>query len=163
MKKLFFLTAMFSTVALCFGAAIAAEMEVPAALKPSDGWTLHIDAKQHMPKMPDMVVHHYCKPVSGGLIECQLYDSDKSDARLIGVEMVVDASTYNKFNKKEKTLWHYHKTEIPKVDASLPDLSSEEAAKTLKGLEETYGKVYILWNPKKSEPPVGKPVISVLH
>ncbi len=163
MKKLFLLPVILPALALCLGTAIAAEKEAPAAVKPTDGWTLHIDAKRHMPKMPDMVVHHYCKPVSGGLTECQLYDSDKPDARLIGVEMVVDAATYNKFSKKEKALWHYHRIEIPKVDAILPDLSPEEAAKTLKGLQETYGKVYILWNPAKSETPVGKPVISILH
>jgi hypothetical protein len=163
MKKLFFLPAIISALAFCLGTAIAEEKEAPAAVKPSDGWTLHIDAKQHIPKMPDIVVHHYCKQVSGGLTECQLYDNDKPDARLIGVEMVVDAETYKKFSKKEKALWHYHKMEIPKVDAVLPDLSPEEAAKTLKGMEETYGKVYILWNPAKSESPVGKPAISILH
>ncbi len=163
MKKLFSLPVILSALALCFGAATAAEKEAPSAMKPSDGWTLHIDAKRHMPKMPDMVVHHYCKQVSGGVIECQLYDSDKADARLIGVEMVINAATYKKFSKKEKTLWHYHKMEIPKVDAVLPDLSPEEAAKTLKGLEETYGKVYILWNPAKNKSPVGEPVISILH
>lgn len=163
MKKLLFLSICFSVVIFCLGTAVAEEKGASAAIKPSDGWTLHIDAKRHMPKMPDMVVHHYCKPVSGGLIECQLYDSDKPDARLIGVEMVVDAATYNKFTKNEKALWHHHKTEIPKVDATLPDLSAEEAAKTLKGMEETYGKVYILWNPAKNESPVGKPAVSVLH
>ena len=163
MKKLFLFPAIISALVLCLGMAIAEEKEAPALIKPSDGWTLHIDAKRHIPKMPDLVVHHYCKQVSGGLTECQLYDSDKPDARLIGVEMVVGAETYKKFSSKEKALWHYHKIEIPKVDAVLPDLSPEEAAKTLKGMEESYGKVYILWNPAKSESPVGKPVISILH
>lgn len=163
MKKLLFLSALFSTLAFWLGTAMAEEKKAPAAMKPGDGWTLHIDAKRHIPKMPDMVVHHYCKQVAGGLTECQLYDSDKPDARLIGVEMVVDAATYNKFSKKEKALWHYHKIEIPKVDAVLPDLSPEEAAKTLKDLQETYGKVYILWNPAESEWPSGEPIISILH
>ncbi len=146
MKKLLFLPAIFSVLTLCLGAAIAEEKEAQSTMKPSDGWTLHIDAKRHIPNMPDMVVHHYCKQVSGGLTECQLYDSDKPDARLIGVEMVVDPATYNNFSKKEKALWHYHRTEIPKVDAVLPDVSPEEAAKTLKSMEESYGKVYILYS-----------------
>ena len=163
MKKVLMFAVILFALVVCLGVAAAQEKEAPAATKPSDGWTLHIDAKRHIPKMPDMVVHHYCKQVSGGLTECQLYDSDKPDARLIGVEMVVDAATYKKFSKKEKALWHYHKTEIPKVNAELPDLSAEEAAKTLKSMEETYGKVYILWNPAKSEAPIGKPVISVLQ
>ncbi len=163
MKNLFFSTVILLTLALCLATAVAEEKDVPTKMKPSDGWTLHIDAKRHIPNMPDVTVHHYCKQVSGGLTECQLYDSDKADARLIGVEMVVDAATYKKFSRKEKALWHYHKTEIPKVDAVLPDLSPEDAANMLKGMENTYGKVYILWNPTKSEAPVGKPAISVLR
>jgi hypothetical protein len=37
-----------------------------AGPKPSEGWTLHIDAKLHFPGKPDMIAHHYCKGVSGG-------------------------------------------------------------------------------------------------
>ncbi|HLB71757.1 MAG TPA: DUF1264 domain-containing protein [Candidatus Methanoperedens sp.] len=135
---------------------------IPPPPKPGEGWTLHIDAKRHISSNPDMIVHHYCKTVAGGLIECQLYDSDKPDARLIGVEAIVSAETYNTFNADEKALWHYHKTEIPKVEATLPDLSPEEAARVVKSLEETYGKVYILWDPGRSNNPVGKPEINIL-
>lgn len=158
MKKTFLSSVM---VFLLVTPVFAAEKEVSQAAKPSDGWTLHIDAKKHIPKMPDMIAHHYCKQVSGGLTECQLYDSDKPDARLIGVEVVVDKATWEKFSKKEKALWHYHKTELMKVDAVLPDLSAEEGAKVMKSMEETYGKVFILWNPTKSAPE-GKPVVSIL-
>ena len=140
----------------------AEEKATPQGIVPTDGWTLHVDAKKHFPGMPGMIAHHYCKPVSGGLLECQLYDSDKPDARLIGVEVVVDKETWKKVPKKEKALWHYHKTELLKVDPTLPDLSPEEGAKTLKGMEETYGKVYILWDPAKNDP-VGRPVVSILH
>lgn len=130
--------------------------------KPTEGWALHIDAKKHIPKMSDMIAHHYCKQVSDGLTGCQLYDSDKPDARLIGVEVVVDKETWKKFPKEEKALWHYHKAEIKKVDAMLPDVSAEEAVKILKSMEETYGKVYILWDPSRKAP-VGKPQVSILH
>jgi uncharacterized protein DUF1264 len=152
----------FAFLVLLVCPVFAQEKEATQAVKPTDGWTLHIDAKRHIPKMPDMIAHHYCKPVSGGLIECQLYDSDKPDARLIGAEVIVNKETWNKFSKKEKGLWHYHKVEIPKVDAVLPDVSPEEAAKIVKSIEESYGKVYILWDPAKEEP-LGKPEVSVLH
>ena len=155
-----FLVFAFSVLLVC--AVFAQEKVTTQATKPTEGWSLHVDAKRHIPKMPDMIAHHYCKPVSGGLTECQLYDSDKPDARLIGVEVIVDKETWKKFPKKEKTLWHYHKIEIPKVEAVLPDVSLEESAKIIKGMEETYGKVYILWDPIKKEP-LGKPQVSVLH
>lgn len=130
--------------------------------KPSEGWTLHIDAEKHFPTNPERIAHHYCKTVAGGLIECQLYDSDKPDAKLVGVEMVVSAEVYNTFSEAEKALWHYHKTEIPVVNATLPDLTPEEAAKVAKSLEETYGKVYILWDPDRSDLPTGEPEINII-
>ncbi len=130
--------------------------------KPTDGWTLHVDAKKHVPKMPNVVAHHYCKKLSDKFIECQLYDSDKPDAKLFGIEVIVDKETWNKFPAEEKKQWHYHKDEIPKVDAKFPDMSAEESQKMLKDIEETYGKVYILWDPAKGGP-VGKPVVSILE
>lgn len=155
-----FLAFVFSVLLFC---PVFAHEKVPArATKATDGWTLHVDAKGHIPKMPDIIAHHYCKPVSGGLTECQLYDSDKPDARLIGIEVIVDKETWKKFSDKEKALWHYHKIEIPKVDAVIPDVSPEESAKILKSMEETYGKVYILWDPTRKEP-LGKPQVSILH
>ena len=132
------------------------------ATKPAEGWSLHIDAKLHFPGKPDMIAHHYCKPVSGGLTECQLYDSDAADARLVGVEVIVAPDVYKKFSAAEKRLWHYHKIEIPKVSATLPDVSQEEAAKVLKSIEETYGKVYILWVPWMASGPTGRPTVSIL-
>ena len=77
--------------------------------------------------------------------------------------MVVDAATYAEFDAAEQTLWHYHKTEIPLVEATLPDLSAEEAAKVVASLEETYGKLYLLWDPGLVDQPIGYPSLSVLH
>jgi len=149
--------------AITFGTLALPTRNVPAAdPKPSEGWTLHIDAKLHVPGKPDMVSHHYCKQVSGGFTQCQLYDSDKPDAKLIGVEVVVSPEKYKAFGKAEQAVWHYHKTEIPRVSATLPDLPAEEAAKVAKSLEESYGKVIILWDAAKGEFPTGRPIISRL-
>jgi hypothetical protein len=130
--------------------------------RPSDGFTLHIDAKMHFPGKPEMIAHHWCKPVAGGLVQCQLFDSDNADARLVGVEVVVPAATFRSFTATEKAMWHYHKTEIPKVSATLPDLSPEEARKVAKSLEETYGKIYLLWDPSRSSLPLGRPSVTIL-
>lgn len=161
-RKLVTLSVALSFLILLAGQIFAEENVTTQVTKPAEGWQLHIDAKKHIPKSPAMIAHHYCKPVSGGLTECQLYDSDKPDARLIGVEVIVSKETWKKFSKKEKALWHYHKIEIPKVEAILPDVSAEESAKIIKGMEETYGKVYILWDPVNKEP-LGKPQVSILH
>ena len=155
---------MVGTIAIVISALalFAGSQRAPAGNpKPSEGWTLHIDALLHYPGKPSMVAHHYCKPVSG-LIECQLYDSDAPDARLVGIETIVDAATYAKFPEAEKKLWHYHKTEIAKVSATLPDLSPEEADKVVKSILETYGKIYLVWDPGRQSMPTGYPTVTVL-
>lgn len=130
--------------------------------RPHEGFTLHIDAEKHFPGDEKRIAHHYCKQVWGELTECQLFDSDSADARLVGVELVVPADTYNQFNVAERAYWHYHKEEIPKVNAKLPDLSADEAAKVAKSLEETYGKIYLLWDPGKGDEPLGEPSLNIL-
>lgn len=130
--------------------------------KPSLGYDLHIDAEKHFAANDNEIAHHYCKQVKGGMFECQLYESDEKDAKLVGVEMVVDTNTWKSFTPSEQALWHYHKEEIPKVNAKLPDLSEEEVAKVVESLTETYGKVYVLWDPAKSDFPTGQPSITIL-
>jgi hypothetical protein len=136
-----------------------------AGPRPSDGWTLHIDAKLHFPGKPGMLAHHYCEPVAGGLTECQLYDSDAADARLVGVEVIATPDLYKKFSKGEQAMWHYHTTEIPKVSATLPDLGREEAERVVKDVEDvedTHGKIYLLWDPGKQALPTGRPTVKAL-
>jgi hypothetical protein len=41
----------------------------------------------------------------------------------------------------------------------MPDISADEAKKVVASLMETYGKVYILWNPAVSKYPIGEPVV----
>lgn len=147
--------------ALLFAAHASVAQTTPGAeMKPSDGWSLHIDALKHF---PTMTAHHWCKGnLAGGLTECQLFDSDAPDARLAGVEVVVASSAWKKLAASERALWHYHKTEIAKVSPTFPGLSAEEAAKLAKDLEETYGKIYLLWDPGRKSLATGRPTVRVL-
>ena len=130
--------------------------------RPTQGWTLHITAKMHFPGKPEMLAHHFCKPVAGGLIECQLYDSAAPDAHLVGVETIVNAATYAKFTPAEKAQWHYHRVEIPLVSAAVLDMTPAEAEKVVNSIVDTYGKIYLLWDPSVQTLPVGRPSITVL-
>lgn len=135
---------------------------IPIVNKPAEGFTLHIDAEKHFPGDEKMIAHHYCKQVAGGWFECQLYNSDAKDALLVGVEMVVPTELWKGFDSGEQAMWHYHKDEIPKVNAKLPDLPTDEASKVVKTLEETYGKIYLFWDPSQGDKPIGSPRVYVL-
>jgi len=134
----------------------------PAAKSPAKGFTLHIDALKHFPGDPKAVAHHWCRPAEGGITECALFDSDAADAQLVGVEVVVPTATWKTYSKTEQALWHYHRVEIPKVSATLPGMSPAEAKKVVDSLLETYGKIYLLWDPTKGTAPTGQPSIYVL-
>jgi uncharacterized protein DUF1264 len=142
-------------------AATSAAM-MAAASSPASSFTLHIDAKRHFPGNPNFIAHHWCRPAAGGITECQLYDSDAANARLVGVEVVVPTATWKTFSKSEQSLWHYHRVEIPRVSATLPGLSPAEAKKVVASLQETYGKVYLLWDASANNQPVGKPFVNIL-
>jgi hypothetical protein len=132
---------------------------------PSAGWALHIDALKHFgPGHPTRVAHHWCKSVAGGLLECQIYDSDASNARLVEVETIVPTKVWQTFSKSEQALWHYHRIEIPKVSATLPGMPPAQQKKVVASLLETYGKLWLLWNPLDTPNnwPTGKPTVIVL-
>lgn len=155
-------------LALVLGAALghahpSAALAAAANTGPTDGWTLHIDADQHFGDAhPAEIAHHWCKAVAGGLLECQIYDSDAPDAHLVAVETIVGPKVYGSFTPTEQAFWHYHKTEIAKVHATLPGMTPEQAAKTVAAISDTYGKVYVLWDPLTNVNPIGTPTITVL-
>lgn len=153
------------TAALALGATFTPATRAAAAgsAGPSAGYTLHIDADKHFGDThPNEIAHHWCKTISDDLTECQLYDGDGPHARLVGVETIVSAKMWKSFPSEEQAQWHYHKTELKKIHATLPGMSKAEAAKVVAAISPTYGKVYILWDPMTNKNPIGQPQVSVL-
>jgi hypothetical protein len=161
-------------VALCICIAFALGMFVPrtgphavsaaTTNPPTQGWNLHIDAEQHFgPEHAKEIAHHWCKPVSGGLTECQIYNSDAPDAQLVAVETILPSATYKTLPPSEQAMWHWHKTEIAKVNATLPDTPPDEAKKIVAQMVDTYGKIYVLFDPLSNNGlPIGQPSVTVL-
>lgn len=163
---------LFSVAALCLafigGAVFSRALPLGAATMPNaptQGWTLHIDAQKHFGDAhATEIAHHWCKPVANGLTECQIYSSDAPNAPLVAVETIVGPSTYKAFSQEEQALWHYHKDEIPKVNATMPDLSADEAKKITASIIDTYGKIWLLYDPLATNGlPTGQPSVTVLH
>ena len=140
--------------------------DAAAVTSPAQGFALHIDAQRHFGDAhATEIAHHWCKGgLSGGLIECQIYDSDAPNAHLIAVETIVQPQVYNTFSASEKALWHWHKTEVPKVHATLPGMPPAQQKKVVASMLPTYGKIWVLWDPlTTNNMPTGHPWISILH
>jgi len=138
-----------------------------AATSPAQGFTLHIDAQKHFGDAhPNEIAHHWCKSgVNGLFAECLIFDSDAPNARLVEVETIVAPQVYKAMPKSEQAYWHWHKVEIPKVNAKLPGMTPAQAKKTVAAISPTYGKVWMLWDPQSTQNswPTGTPRIVVLH
>ena len=160
-----YVVAAFAAASLLLAGTSAFRPTSADAMKtsPATGWTVHIDAKKHFGDAhPNEIAHHWCKPTAGGMLECQIYDSDAANAHLVAVETIVSPAVYKTFDDTEKAMWHYHKDEIPKVSATMPDMTPAEAKKMTAQITETYGKIFVLWDPLTSKTPIGNPSVTIL-
>lgn len=132
---------------------------------------LHIQAIRHIkpdtdsvndPKL-QVVVHHHCKAYDDGTLLCLMFPTGMKDQdKPIGFEYIITTAQYNELPDNEKRYWHYHKTEIPRAKANLPDLTGEEAEKLLPAINETYGKV-IYFQKLGDQYPIGEPYVLIVQ
>ena len=129
---------------------------------------LHIEAINHLipsddHSVLDMIVHHHCKVYDDMTAACLLFPTGMGDQdKPYGIEYVIGAESYDELSEEEKKYWHYHKTELPNVKATLPDLTAEEAEPLMPILNETYGKVVYFWQ-IGDKYPTGEPFVVVIE
>lgn len=129
---------------------------------------LHIEAINHLipdgdDSVLDMIVHHHCKMYNDMTAACLLFPTGMGDQdKPYGIEYVIGADSYAELSDEEKTFWHYHKTELPNVNAKLPDLTLDETKPLMPILNETYGKVVYFWK-LGDKYPIGEPFVVVIE
>ncbi|MFN2527249.1 MAG: DUF1264 domain-containing protein [Candidatus Baltobacteraceae bacterium] len=152
--------AAYVAVGVFFGVLIGANADRTSAApsgNPTDGWTIHSDVNDHFPHHPASFAHHWCKRISVRLVECQLYDSDAPNAKLVGVEPIVSDETFRSFPPAEQRSWHWHKTS--KATIVIPGASAQKNQTVNRRRGTTHGKTILLWDPLDSVDPVGPPRI----
>ena len=105
-----------------------------------------------------VIAHHYCSHLGEEVLQCVIYDSDKPDARLIGIEYIISAKLFETLPPEEKELWHSHVHEVKSgqlIAPRLPDVAEKELMKKLVG---TYGKTWHTWQVDRGDKlPLGIP------
>ncbi|KAL7420718.1 hypothetical protein Q5752_004669 [Cryptotrichosporon argae] len=115
--------------------------------------------------------HHFCTHLRKDLHQCVVYDSDRKDARLIGVEYLVPESVFLTLPEEEKKYWHSHKFEVESgmlklgtktlVPNAVTDLAERPA---MLELHRTYGKTTHTWQYDiHPELPLGPPQIMMSY
>lgn len=107
-----------------------------------------------------VIAHHYCSAMNQDFRQCLLYDSDKKDAKLIGVEYIVSEKLFEMLPDDEKKFWHSHVYEIKAGLLTSPNIPYTMEHQVMEKLIGTYGKTIHFWQIDKGDLlPVGVPQI----
>lgn len=129
---------------------------------PADGHTIHVLAPHVVEGHVQGPYHHYCKVISPEpVIECLIYTSTDSMARLTQIEYIVaktitrtNAISLDEWNRN----WHDHQQEIATGRVQVLDLPADQAKGVADLVATTDGIIYHLW-PEAAKVPSGRVVI----
>jgi Protein of unknown function (DUF1264) len=123
---------------------------------PADGHTIHVTAPHVVGGKVMGPYHHYCKVISPEpVIECLIYDSADSTARLQQIEYIVAKSITRSgavslaaWNKN----WHDHQQEIATGRVKVLDLPADQAKQVADLVATTDGIIFHLWGHDQKVP-----------
>jgi hypothetical protein len=92
-----------------------------------------------------VIAHHFCSHRSEELLQCVIYDTNQSDARLIGIEYIISARLFVNLPDEEKRYWHSHQFEVKSGQLVAPGIPQPVEHEIMKKLVNTYGKTWHTW------------------
>lgn len=107
-----------------------------------------------------MEAHHFCGHLNEDSIQCVIFDGNKSDAKLMGVEYIVTKKLFETLPAEEKHLWHSHVHEVKSGTLIAPGIPEVAERTLMQQLAGTYGKTWHTWHTDKhNELPLGTPML----
>lgn len=89
--------------------------------------------------------NHFCTHLSEDFHQCVIYDSNRSDAKLIGIEYIVSERVFKSLPDDEKRLWHSHNYEVKSGQLIAPGVPELAEHAFMNDLVTTYGKTWHTW------------------
>lgn len=100
---------------------------------------------------------HFCIHLRHDLHQCVIFDSNRPDARLIGIEYIISEERFRTLDEEEQQLWHSHHYEVKSgmlVAPGVPELAEHAY---FEDLVTTYGKTFHTWQYDREDFPYGIP------
>jgi len=104
-----------------------------------------------------IIGHHYCTHINEDLQQCLIYDTEHTDARLIGIEYIVSERLFITFPEEEKKLWHSHAFEVKGGIQVCKNVPAVLENRLMERLVSTYGKTFHFWQIDRDILPFGVP------
>ncbi|WP_411380314.1 OBAP family protein [Pseudomonas sp. MPB26] len=115
---------------------------------PIDALNAYLDGFHFYNGHPDvqMEAHHYCSILNEEVIQCVIYDGNRQDAKLMGVEYIISKQLFNTLPAAEKALWHSHVHEVKSGQLVAPGIPEIAEHALMNKLVNTYGKTWHTWH-----------------
>ena len=100
---------------------------------------------------------HFCIHLRHDLHQCVIFDANKPDARLIGIEYIISEERFRGLPEDEKRLWHSHHYEVKSGILQAPGIPEMAERAYFRDLVTTYGKTFHTWQVDRDDFPYGVP------
>jgi len=108
--------------------------------------------------------HHFCTHLNEDVAQCLIYESNKPNARLLGIEYVITERLFKTLPPEEQKLWHNHVYEVKSGMLTAPGLPEVAEHKVMEDLVHTYGKTFHLWQVDRGDLlPLGVPKLMMAY
>lgn len=102
--------------------------------------------------------HTYISNLGEDIMQCVIYDSDKPQARIIGIEYIISREKFESLPEEEKKFWHSHVHEVKSGQLIAPRLTEGVEKELMRDLVGTYGKTWHTWQVARGDAlPLGEP------
>lgn len=127
---------------------------------PIDAINAYLDGFHFYNGHPDvqMEAHHYCSILNEDVIQCVIFDGNTKDAKIMGIEYIIDEKLFAGLPIKEKAMWHSHGYEVSSGQLVAPGIPAPAEHSLMQRLAHTYGKTWHTWHTDQDKTlPVGVP------
>lgn len=127
---------------------------------PIDALNAYLDGFHFYNGHPEaqMEAHHYCSILNEEVFQCVIYNGNRKDAKLMGVEYIISEQLFAKLPQSEKALWHSHVHEVKSGQLVAPGIPETAEHALMEKLVRTYGKTWHTWHTDlNKELPLGVP------
>lgn len=103
------------------------------------------------------ITHEFCSDLSEDFSQSILFDSNNSNAKIIGVEYTISQRLFDILPDEEKILWHSNTYQVKGGLITAPRVPQVAEDEIMKMLLHTYSKTIYTWDYKDDVLPIGIP------
>lgn len=107
-----------------------------------------------------MEAHHYVQQLNEDLYQAIIFDGNKADAKIMGVEYIITEKLFKTLPDEERRLWHSHHYEVKSGTLVAPGIPAIAEHELMEKLVSTYGKTIHTWHTDQQKTlPTGSPLL----